>query len=67
MEITKEMIIESEKLNEGTTCYIMQYKDSIVFKLYKEAIEYIFNNGKYNLEESWTMDRLTYLVSKKMM
>ena len=67
MKITKEMIIESKKLNEGTTCYIMQYKGSIVFKLYKEAIEYIFTNGKYNLEESWTMERLTYIVSKKMM
>lgn len=65
MEITKDIIKESKILNEGTTSYIMKYGDSIIYKLYKSAIEYIGSNGEYRLEENETMNRLKYILSKR--
>ena len=39
MEITKEIIEKSVLLNEGTTCYIMQYNNSITY-LFRLKIEF---------------------------
>lgn len=65
MEITRNIIRESKILNEGTTCYIMQYGNLVTYKLYKGAIEYIVGNGEYKLDEKETLNRLNYIVSKK--
>jgi len=62
MEITKDIIKESSILNEGTTCYIMQYKNTMVYKLYRGALEYIIGNGEYSLNESETLNRLNYII-----
>ena len=65
MEITKEIIKDSQVLHEGTTCYIMQYNDAVTYKIYKGAIEYIAERGEYKLDENETQRRLNYLVSKR--
>ena len=51
MEFTKEFFSESKIISEGTTSYILKHKSGIVSKLYKGAIDYIFKNGDYLLDE----------------
>jgi len=65
VEITSDFIKESNILDEGTTCYIMRHSSSLVYKLYKGAIEYIARKGEYKLDEKETLNRLNYIVSKR--
>ena len=65
MEITSDFVKESNILNEGTTCYIMQHGDITAYKLYKGALEYITQNDDYRLDENETLNRLNYIVSKR--
>lgn len=65
MEITSDFIKESNILNEGTTCYIMQHSSKAVYKLYKGAIDYISQKGEYKLDENETLNRLNYIVSQQ--
>jgi len=64
MEITKDIIKESKILHEGTTSYIMQYKD-LTYKIYKSAFAYVIQNEEYKLEEKETLNRLNYVISKR--
>ena len=65
MEFTKEFFSESKIISEGTTSYILQHKTGIVCKLYKGAVDYIFKNGDYLLDEKDVFNRLKYILSKK--
>jgi len=49
MVITKDTIEESELLNAGTTCYIMQHGNS-TYKIYKGALGYICAYNIYPTE-----------------
>lgn len=64
MQITKEILEKSKVINEGTTCYIMQYGPT-TYKVYKGTIKYINGTGEYGLEEKEVSNRLNYIVSKK--
>ena len=65
MEITQKFIEESQIKNEGTTCYIMEHKSGVAFKIYKVLFDYIFKNENYELDEREITERLNYIVSKK--
>lgn len=65
MEINSEMIKDCEITNEGTTCFIMRNENGEAFKVYKGALGYIAGNSEYDLEEDYTMERLSHIVSQR--
>lgn len=64
-EITKEIIEKSTFLAEGTTCLIVKTESGEVYKIYKQALDYIKGCGIYNLELEYEKQRLEFIVSHK--
>ena len=64
-EITKEVIENSTFLAEGTTCLIVRTSSGEVYKIYKQALDYIKGSGIYNLDLEYETERLEFIVSHK--
>lgn len=64
-EITKEVIEKSMFLAEGATCLVIKTESGEVYKIYKQALDYIKGCGIYNLELDYEKQRLEFIVSHK--
>lgn len=64
-EITKEVIENSTFLAEGTTCLIVRTSSGEVYKIYKQALDYIKGSSIYNLDLEYETERLEFIVSHK--
>ena len=65
IEINKEILDNSTFLTEGTTCIIVRAENGDVYKVYKQALDYIKGSGIYNLELEYEKERLEFIVGHK--
>ena len=65
MELNKTFVKNSNVLASGTTSYIMTSENGITYKLYKATLDYICNDGEYQLDKENVLERLNYIISKK--
>ena len=65
MDVDSSILTGSKIINEGNNSYIVRDRNGNTYKLYKETIAYLCDNGEYSLNLDEVKSRLEGLVSKR--